>query len=204
VTARIETPGLGNLAGWDARYLSGDVPWDTGIVPPEVIALVASPDVSRGWALDLGCGSGVTSRYLAACGFRVIGIDLAQVALRRAQSIASFKATFGYFVCASVADLSFLHIKASLAVDIGCFHSLTASERASYTQSLAEHLLPGSHYLLYAFDRPAEAGRESGGATPTVAPTDIAAFAPSFTLQAVAHGSDRDRPAAWFLMRRAW
>jgi hypothetical protein len=55
---------------WNARYLSADAPWDTGIVPPEVVALVKSGEPQPGWALDLGCGSGVTSRYLAECGFR--------------------------------------------------------------------------------------------------------------------------------------
>jgi hypothetical protein len=54
----------GTPAWWDARYASGDTPWDTGIVPPEVRALIGAGEVCQGWALDLGCGSGVTSRYL--------------------------------------------------------------------------------------------------------------------------------------------
>ena len=62
-------PERGSAAWWDARYRSGDIPWDTGIVPPEVVALVESGEPQPGWALDLGCGSGVTSRYLAHTGF---------------------------------------------------------------------------------------------------------------------------------------
>ena len=57
-------------------------------MPPEVVALVAGGLPARGWALDLGCGSGVSSRDLAGQGFRVIGVDLAQSALERGRRAA--------------------------------------------------------------------------------------------------------------------
>ena len=72
------TPGW-----WNARYLNGDTPWDTGIVPPEVREVVESGLLTPGWALDLGCGSGLNSRYLARHGFHVIGMDLAFSPLTR-------------------------------------------------------------------------------------------------------------------------
>ena len=72
-----------SAAWWDSRYRGGDIPWDTGIVPPEVVALVASGLLTPDWALDIGCGSGFNSRYLAWHGFKVVGVDLAQSALVR-------------------------------------------------------------------------------------------------------------------------
>lgn len=188
---------------WDARYLGGDTPWDTGTVPPEVISLIDSPGVSRGWALDLGCGSGVTSCFLAAHGFRVVGIDLSHVALRcaRARSVASGLPCS--FVRASVACLDFIRLQATLAIDIGCFHNLTPSGRASYVRSLAECLRPGAHYLLYTFFSLEAAMSPSSSSTAyVVGPSDMAAFAPRFTLLRAAHGQDRERPSAWFHMRR--
>ncbi|MGC8781699.1 MAG: class I SAM-dependent methyltransferase, partial [Anaerolineae bacterium] len=79
---------VGTPEWWNARYAAGDTPWDTGIVPPEVVALVAGGTLRPGWALDLGCGSGVTGRYLAQHGFSVVGIDLALAALVRARRSA--------------------------------------------------------------------------------------------------------------------
>lgn len=34
-------PERGSPAWWDTRYLSGDIPWHTGIVPPEVERLIS-------------------------------------------------------------------------------------------------------------------------------------------------------------------
>lgn len=189
---------------WDARYLGGDTPWDTGIVAPEVIALVDSPVVPRGWALDLGCGSGVTSCFLAAHGFRVVGVDLSQVALRRASVRAAVSDLPCLFVRASVDCLSFARMQATLAIDIGCFHNLTPSGRTSYIRSLAGLLRPGAHYLLYTFFSPEVAIGPSDPSTAyVVRSADMAAFAPYFTLLSAAHGQDRERPSAWFHMFRS-
>ncbi len=187
-------------AWWDARYRAGDARWDTGIVPPEVVALVASgvwtPGWAPGWALDLGCGPGVSSRYLTRYGFRVIGVDLSLVVLRRAHAAAAGLAA--HFCAGDVTDLGFLRVRATLALDVGCFHSLPPDRRADYIASLAAHLLPGAHYLLYAFGPSLDADSGPIG----LGPRDLAAFAPAFTLLQTQHGVDGDRPSAWYLFRR--
>jgi len=193
---------------WEARYLSGDCRWDTGIVPPEIVALVDSGVLQPGWALDLGCGSGVTSRFLARAGFRVIGIDLAHTALRRAQRAAHAEGLPCHFLRANVAQLGCLAIRANLAVDIGCLHNLDPQSRRTYIDSLAAHLHGGAYYILYTFlhapSFSSAAGEEaSHSASHSLTPADLAAFAPHFRLLRTAHGLDRERHSAWFLMRRA-
>jgi SAM-dependent methyltransferase len=184
---------------WNARYLSADAPWDTGIVPPEVVSLVSSSMAKTGWALDLGCGSGVTSCYLAQCGFRVVGVDLALSALLRAIRLAAWQGLAAHFCLGDVTDLSFLTVQATLAVDVGCFHAVAHERRLAYIASLAEHLLPGALYLLYAFEPfLSEQGGPSG-----LGPTDIACLAPRFVLRWAQHGFDRERPSAWYLWQRA-
>jgi len=185
-------------AWWDARYAGGDAPWDTGIVPPEVRALIATGQVRRGWALDLGCGSGITSRYLAQAGFRVVGVDLAFSALVRASRAAAFQGVPAYFCQGDVADLGFVPVQATLAVDVGCFHTIPAERRPSYIGSLAAQLVPGGAYLLYAFESPRGAEETSAG----VGPADLALFAPHFVLRWAQHGHDRERPSAWYLWQR--
>lgn len=189
-----------SAAWWDARYREGAIPWDTGIVPPEVVALVASGAVTPGWAFDLGCGSGVSSRYLASRKFRVVGIDLAQSALSRARRAAQAADLQAYFCLADVSDLAFLQVRGTLALDIGCFHALPVERRASYIASLAAHLLPGAFYLLYAFEPHDDpVSNELRG----VGPAAIAGFAPHFALRWAQHGWDGPRPAAWYLLQRA-
>ena len=183
--------------------MSGDAPWDTGITPPEVVRLIESGRVARGWALDLGCGPGVTSRYLAENGFQVVGLDLAHIALARGAKQAATRSLSCYFVRGSVEALPILRIGVTLAVDIGCFHSLSPVARASYIRSLTERVIPGGYYLLYTFVMlPGELAEDEPGG-PTVSLSDVAAFAPWFALRNSAYGEDRGRVSAWFLMQRA-
>jgi SAM-dependent methyltransferase len=208
-----DTPPRGSPEWWDARYLSGDIPWDTGIVPPEVVSLVEDFGVrgrskasvvqsaagdTRPWALDIGCGSGLSSRYLAGHAYRVVGVDLAQSALGRANHAARLADLPAYFCRASVADLAFLDVTAALAIDVGCFHALPPELRRAYVVSLAEHLLPGAPYLLYAF----EPGTGADGAPSGIGPSDIGLFARYFSLSWTQHGTDGDRASAWYLMLR--
>lgn len=198
---------------WDARYLGGHIPWDTGVVPPEVEALLASGLPVPGWALDLGCGSGLSSRYLAGRGFRVVGVDLAQSALVRGWLRAQSDGVPAWFCRGDVSSLSFLRVRATLALDIGCLHAIPRERRSIYIASLAEHMASGAYYLLYAF-RPSpvppalsSAGDACGSSVVAgplgVGPLDIAEFAPRFRLLWVQHGSDRNsRSSAWYLMQR--
>jgi SAM-dependent methyltransferase len=192
-------PERGSAAWWDERYRSGDIPWDTGIVPPEVVSLVSSGLLMPGWALDLGCGSGISSRYLAAHGFRVAGVDLAHSALARGRRSAATEHAPAYFCRGDVSDLRFLAVQAAFALDIGCFHAVPPERQPAYVASLAAHLLPGAYYLLYAFE-PTPGVTD---APPGVGPREIASFIPHFVLRWARHGLDRDRPSAWYLMQRS-
>jgi SAM-dependent methyltransferase len=192
-------PEHGSPAWWDARYDNGETPWDTGIVPPELVALVESGLLTPGWALDLGCGSGVSSRYLARHGFRVAGVDIAQRALARAAAQARAEALPASFLRGDVADLSFLRLTATFALDVGCFHSLLVERKLEYVASLTRHLAPGGYYLLYAFGLTLN---DEGGAS-GVGPSDLVLFAPGFQLCSVQHGVDRERASAWYLWQRS-
>ena len=55
------------------RYDAQDVPWDTGITPPEIVRVVQ--ELAPGSALNLGCGTGTNVRYLLEHGWQADGID---------------------------------------------------------------------------------------------------------------------------------
>ena len=72
-----------------ARWARG---WDKG-VGPELVGLVESGRLTPstlppGRAVDLGCGTGANSLFLAEHGFDAVGVDFSRVAVERAQRAA--------------------------------------------------------------------------------------------------------------------
>ncbi|MFD7918451.1 SAM-dependent methyltransferase [Streptomyces sp. NPDC059740] len=70
-----------DAAMWDARYASAERIWSG---EPNVVLVREVAQLSPGRALDLGCGEGADSVWLARQGWRVTGVDISEVALERA------------------------------------------------------------------------------------------------------------------------
>jgi ubiquinone/menaquinone biosynthesis C-methylase UbiE len=131
-------------------------PWESGIVPPEVVDFIATTEPGR--ALDLGCGTGTSSLALSSAGWQVTGVDF----VPRAISIAKRKAkTAGLTVDFRVGDVAHLPRSLfsslySLVLDVGCFHGLSPSDQSAYLDQLDRLLSPGGIWLLYGFFKPNE------------------------------------------------
>lgn len=137
-------------ARFTERYTSGQIPWDEALPPPEVQEMVAT--LPPGRALDLGCGYGRTSIYLAQHGWQVDGVDFVPQAIEGAQERAEAAnvAAKAHFHVGSVADLAFLPGPYDLAIDVGCMHSLGEPALEAYRDGLQRLLRPGAFYLLFA------------------------------------------------------
>lgn len=70
---------------WDARYEAKGALW--GAEPNQFLAEIADV-LEPGTALDLGCGQGRNSFWLASRGFTVTGLDLSPVAIEQAREVA--------------------------------------------------------------------------------------------------------------------
>jgi SAM-dependent methyltransferase len=71
---------------WEARYQSGDMPWEKGEPSPGLVDfLAAHSELARGAVLVPGCGTGHDARTWARAGFQVTGLDLAPSGIRLAQ-----------------------------------------------------------------------------------------------------------------------
>jgi SAM-dependent methyltransferase len=71
---------------WDERYRSADALW-SGEPNAQLIAEVS--DLAPGFALDVGCGEGADTIWLAQRGWRVTAIDISGVALERGRAQAA-------------------------------------------------------------------------------------------------------------------
>lgn len=187
------------------RYEAGAVPWDDVLPPPEVVALVA--ELSAGRALDLGCGFGRASIYLAQQGWQVDGVDFVPQAVAEAQrrAAAVHVAERIQFHAASVAELGFLTKAYDLVLDVGCLHALSEAQQAGYATHLRRLLRQGGRYLLFA--RLQEEGVADGDGPRGMMETAVSAlFANGFTLErvekSVTEMSDSAWSSAWFWLRR--
>jgi SAM-dependent methyltransferase len=185
-------------------YRVGRPPWDSGVTPPELIEAVEGPNaLTPGAALDIGCGSGTNSVYLARHGWSVTGVDFAGSAIARAKEKARLARPLRgstRFIQADVTHLDTLRLEApcSFLLDIGCLHSLPVAERPAYAAGVASHAASGALLLLYAWERGAGPTRRMG-----ITPEDVGSlFAGTFAVQRVEQGTDRGMPSAWYWLRR--
>jgi SAM-dependent methyltransferase len=71
---------------WDKRYASSELVWGA---PPNPVVVEFTASLPHGRALDLGCGEGRHSLWLATRGWEVDGVDFSGVALDKARTVAS-------------------------------------------------------------------------------------------------------------------
>lgn len=194
-----------SLERYEAAYRGPDAPpWDTGIVPPEVVELVGVTQPGR--ALDVGCGTGVSSVFLAVHGWRVTGVDWVELALARARrraAAAGLPPDAARFVRADVAGPDFLagHPPVDLWLDVGCLHGLSAEARSIYAGHMARLARPAARVVLYCWGCHARDGVPFG-----LDPQDVIdLFRPAFNLewqQLGRDGADQSRLAGWYWLRR--
>ena len=170
-------------------------PWDSGIPAPELVRAIAGRPPGR--ALDLGCGTGTNVRYLAEHGWQATGIDFVPRAIAQARRKLRGREGAAQLLVGDVTQLEKLPLAGpfDLALDLGCFHSLSAGGRQRYASGLAHWLAPRGIYLLYAW-QPDPAQGLWGIPREDV----IATFAHGFRPTGYEQG--RGRTSAWYYFER--
>jgi SAM-dependent methyltransferase len=133
---------------WNERYGGGDLPWDTGEPDPHLVAFVGAERVKPCRTLEVGCGSGTNAIWLAERGWDVLGVDIAETAIRMAQAKLGqrqLKCRFDAldFLSDALPDQLF-----DFVYDRGCFHSFDEPEqRAHMAARIAGLLAMGGSWL---------------------------------------------------------
>ncbi|SHF32810.1 Methyltransferase domain-containing protein [Seinonella peptonophila] len=124
--------------------------WDYGAVTPELVALIAASGLPSKdeTALDIGCGSGYESIFLAQIGFRTIGIDLSKEAIKIAKNNAQQCKLDIDFREENVLALELDDESIDFANDRGCFHIISEADRPQYAKELYRVLKPGGKLFI--------------------------------------------------------
>lgn len=170
-------------------------PWDSGISPPELLEFIKTHPTGK--AIDLGCGTGTNVITLARAGWQVTGIDFASRAINIAkQKLAKENIQTNLHV-GDVTKLNDITTQFDLALDIGCFHSLTQTGKQDYLTQLDRILAPNGFWLLYSF-----LNLSTVPSTPGLAQAEIDILTSRFNLLSRQNGFERGkRPSAWFLFQ---
>lgn len=140
--------------GYDERYRAvyeaGAQTWETRAPNEAVEYLVRLGSVPVGRVLDLGCGEGRDSIFLAQHGYSVTGVDVSPVALTVARSLASDAGVLCQFLERDVIYLRNLPFpRYDIAINMGCLHMLSDPDsRSTHLNRVYEVLEPEGLFLV--------------------------------------------------------
>ena len=144
---------------YDAAY-AGVPNWDIGR-PQRAFVDLLDAGLVRSPVLDVGCGTGELSLFLARHGYDVLGVDLSPLAIRQAKEKSRWRRIPALFLVWDALDLSRLRtadLSFRTVVDSAMFHILGDRERDRFIESLADVVRPGGLYCVLG-----DARRTDGG-----------------------------------------
>jgi SAM-dependent methyltransferase len=149
-------------------YRLGLIVWRRPAPPADLVALVEGAEaLPPGRALDLGCGTGTDTVYLATHGWDVTAVDMVTKALAIARRSASAAGVAPRFLHGDVTRLRDLGVGGgyALVLDFGCFHTLPDDQRPAYVAAVSQTAAPDATLLMYGFRKPPKAAPMRAGVT---------------------------------------
>jgi ubiquinone/menaquinone biosynthesis C-methylase UbiE len=143
-----------NYEEWDQIYRGYPMEswgWELGKPRPIIVEFVEKELIKKGKVLDLCCGAGTNTVYLAKKGFEVTAIDISQRAIEYAREKAKHANAKINFMIQSFVDLSFGDEEFDFVFDMGCFHHVEIVDRSKFIKGIHRVLKKGGDYLLTCF-----------------------------------------------------
>ncbi|MBV8659320.1 MAG: class I SAM-dependent methyltransferase [Burkholderiales bacterium] len=116
-----------------------------------LVAWIEQALIPPGQALDIGCGNGRNTIYLARQGFTATGQDLSESAITWARESVAQQHLAAQFVHASLFQTPPTPGHWDVIYDSGCFHHIAPHRRQTYVHFIADGLKPGGHFGLVCF-----------------------------------------------------
>jgi len=187
---------------WDRRYTEAELLWSS---KPNRFLVAEVIGLAPGQALDLACGEGQNSRWLAERGWTVTGVDFSEVAIAKARQRAAEQALDVEFLCADL--LEFEPEVTTFDLVLVFYLQIPASERRRVLERAASAVRSGGTLLLVGHDSTNIADGVGGPRDPDLlyTPDEIAAELPGLQIEKAERVfrdvTDADRPAIDALVR---
>lgn len=133
---------------WDQRYRQGETPWDSGRPSSELLRVAAEQVIAPCRAIELGCGTGTNSVWLAQQGFEVTGVDISPLAIASAKEKAETAGVSVRFLIGDILKLPDLAPPFGFFFDRGCYHAVRRTDAAGYVNTLQRITVPDAVGLI--------------------------------------------------------
>jgi SAM-dependent methyltransferase len=126
------------------------IPWDVHQAQPRLMELEALGGFT-GEVLDIGCGLGDNTIFLASRGHLVTGLDGSPAAIEQARIRAAEAGVSVTFGVADAANLTGYDGRFDTVLDSALYHCLDEDSRQAYAAGLHRATRPGARWHLYCF-----------------------------------------------------
>jgi len=187
---------------WDGKYSAAERLWSS---KPNRFLVAEVSDLELGRALDLACGEGQNSCWLATLGWKVSGVDFSEVAIARARDRADREGLDAEFVCADL--LHYTPEPSAFDLVLVLYLQIPAVERRRVLGQAVSALAPGGTLFLVGHDLTNVTDGVGGPSDPDLlyTPDDIVADLAGLRIEraerVLRDVADSDRPAIDALVR---
>jgi ubiquinone/menaquinone biosynthesis C-methylase UbiE len=133
------------------RYPASRLPWELGRPRGVLVDLVEGGTVPGQMVLDMCCGAGSNTLYLARTGFSVTGMDISLEAVQYTGRRARKEKLKVSLVACDFAQMPFAAGTFDLVLDFGCFHRVSMEQRKDFIYGIARILNDGGFYQMTCF-----------------------------------------------------
>jgi len=145
----------GSYQDWDRVYREyplEELPWELGRPREVLVRAIESGKVKPGKALDICCGAGTNTVYMARKGFKVTGLDISSQAIKYARQKARRAGVEMRFIVGNTLDFPFEDEEFDFIFDMGCFHHILIQDREKFIEGVCRILKRDKgQYLLVCF-----------------------------------------------------
>ena len=145
---------------WEKVYSErslAQIPWHSDKPDQVFIELIESEKIRPCYVLDVGCGAGTDTIYLASKGANVTAIDISQEVITTARARAEKAGVKVDFIAGDFLEVQFDDESFDFVNDRGCFHVINPLRREDFAAKVSRVLKgQGFYYLRCRSDKQVE------------------------------------------------